>query len=80
MSRIGCNGNLGFRDAAKRIGADGVDHVCQAAQVVSSTLQAIIAKTKTGANIIELCEEGDKLIEQGTAALYNKTKGLAKGV
>lgn len=30
-----------------------------------------------GAKVLELCEEGDKLIEAGTAAVYNKgTKGV----
>jgi hypothetical protein len=51
----------------------------QAATVVSTTLQAIIAKAVEGANIIELCAEGDKLLEAGTAGLYNKVKGVPKG-
>ena len=51
----------------------------QAAQVVSSTLKTIISKAVDGASITELQVEGDKLVESGTASLYNKVKGVPKG-
>ena len=56
-----------------------VDKYKAAATVVDRTLQAIIAKAVAGANLLELCSEGDRLLEEGTSALYNKTKGIPKG-
>lgn len=40
-------------------------------------MKALIAKSTEGAKILDLCIEGDKLIEQGTSAVYNKA---VKGV
>ncbi|KAK4050940.1 hypothetical protein OIO90_004916 [Microbotryomycetes sp. JL221] len=57
-----------------------LDKYKAAAQVVANALQALIPKLVDGANIVELCNEGDKLIEQGTAKLYNKVKGIPKGL
>jgi hypothetical protein len=37
----------------------------------------LIKKTVEGAKVIDLCIEGDKLLEEGTGAVYNK---LVKGV
>ena len=56
-----------------------VDKYKAAATVVDRTLQALIAKAVAGANLLELCAEGDRLLEEGTGALYNKVKGLPKG-
>ncbi|SCZ94027.1 BZ3500_MvSof-1268-A1-R1_Chr6-1g08374 [Microbotryum saponariae] len=57
-----------------------LDKYKAAGTVVSSAVQTLIAKCLEGANVLELCVEGDKLIEQGVAGLYNKVKGLPKGV
>ena len=46
-------------------------------------MKAIVEKCVEGAKVLDLCIEGDKLIEQGTGAVYNKAgKGVkvAKGV
>ncbi len=29
--------------------------------------------------MVELCNKGDKLVEEGVASLYNKVKGTPKG-
>ncbi|KAK4704218.1 hypothetical protein P7C70_g1994, partial [Phenoliferia sp. Uapishka_3] len=57
-----------------------LDKYKAAATVANSVLEAIKAKAVAGANLLELCAEGDRLLEAGTAALYNKVKGLPKGI
>ena len=49
-------------------------------------LKKLIELTVEGAKIYDLCVEGDKLIEQGTGAVYNKpvkgvkvSKGTSRG-
>jgi methionine aminopeptidase len=44
---------------------------------VNNAMKKLVELSVEGAKILELCEEGDKLIEAGTAAVYN-AKG-AKG-
>lgn len=40
-------------------------------------IKKIIESTVEGAKLIDLCVEGDKLLEQGTGAVYNKpVKGV----
>lgn len=56
-----------------------LDKYKAAATVANSVLEAIKAKAVEGANLLELCAEGDKLLEAGTAGLYNKAKGMPKG-
>ncbi|XP_006459099.1 hypothetical protein AGABI2DRAFT_191160 [Agaricus bisporus var. bisporus H97] len=55
-----------------------------AADIVRDVIKKIIESTVEGAKLIDLCVEGDKLLEQGTGAVYNKpvkgvkvTKGIA---
>jgi hypothetical protein len=40
-------------------------------------MKRLVDLTVEGANILDLCVEGDKLIEEGTSAVYNKS---VKGV
>ena len=40
-------------------------------------MKRLIDLTVEGANILDLCVEGDKLIEEGTSTVYNKS---VKGV
>lgn len=47
---------------------------------MESVVKQLISKATEGANILELCLEGDKLIEEGVKPLYNKVKGTPKGV
>lgn len=56
-----------------------LDKYKAAATVVNTVLEAIKVKAVEGANLLELCAEGDKLLEAGTAALYNKVKNMPKG-
>ncbi|GAA5949872.1 hypothetical protein JCM21900_004233 [Sporobolomyces salmonicolor] len=57
-----------------------LDKYKAAATVVSSVLQKLIEKAAEGANVLELCQEGDKLVEEGVKGLYNKVKGTPKGI
>ncbi|KAI0331872.1 proliferation-associated protein 1 [Cubamyces sp. BRFM 1775] len=54
-----------------------------AADIVNNVLKKLISLTVEGAKIYDLCVEGDKLLEQGTGAVYNKAvKGVkvSKGI
>ncbi|KAA1467637.1 proliferation-associated protein 1 [Dentipellis sp. KUC8613] len=55
-----------------------------AADIVNDVVKKLVEQVVEGAKVIDLCVEGDKLIEQGTGAVYNKSvkgvkvsKGLA---
>lgn len=55
-----------------------------AADIVNNALKKLVELCVEGANVLQLCEEGDKLVEAGTGAVYNKAvkgvkvpKGLA---
>ncbi|GAA5868718.1 hypothetical protein JCM8547_003793 [Rhodosporidiobolus lusitaniae] len=56
-----------------------LDKYKAAATVVSSVLKQLIEKATEGANVLELCTEGDRLVEEGVKPLYNKAKGTPKG-
>ena len=40
-------------------------------------MKKIVGACKEGAKVLDLCIEGDRLLEEGTGAVYNKT---VKGV
>jgi len=55
-----------------------------AADIVNVAVKKLVQLSVEGANVLDLCVEGDKLIEEGTSAVYNKSvkgvkvsKGLA---
>ncbi|GBE87990.1 proliferation-associated protein 1 [Sparassis latifolia] len=48
-----------------------------AADIVHNVMKKLVELSVEGAKVLDLCVEGDKLIEQGTGAVYNKS---AKGV
>ncbi|KAF8486138.1 proliferation-associated protein 1 [Russula ochroleuca] len=55
-----------------------------AADIVNVAVKKLVGLFVEGANVLDLCVEGDKLIEEGTSAVYNKSvkgvkvsKGLA---
>ncbi|OCH95374.1 proliferation-associated protein 1 [Obba rivulosa] len=55
-----------------------------AADIVNNVMKKLVEMSVEGAKVIDICVEGDKLIEQGTGAVYNKSvkgvkvpKGLA---
>ncbi|KAI0044029.1 proliferation-associated protein 1 [Auriscalpium vulgare] len=55
-----------------------------AADIVNSVVKKLVGLSVEGAKVLDLCIEGDKLIEEGTGAVYNKApkgvkvpKGLA---
>lgn len=45
-----------------------------AADIAAKALQNVISKAVKGANLLELCREGDKLIEEACSLVYNKDK------
>ncbi|THV07345.1 Creatinase/aminopeptidase [Dendrothele bispora CBS 962.96] len=54
-----------------------------AADVVNNVMKKLIELSVEGAKVIDICTEGDKLIEQGIGAVYNKPiKGVrvSKGI
>ncbi|KAM0754332.1 Creatinase/aminopeptidase [Meredithblackwellia eburnea MCA 4105] len=57
-----------------------LDKYKEAGKIVDSVLTKVKAKAVEGAKLIELCEESDKLIEEAAAAVYNKVKGVPKGI
>jgi len=48
-----------------------------AADIVHAATKKIVELAVEGAKVIDLCSEGDKAVEAGTAAVYNKS---VKGV
>ncbi|KAI0064975.1 proliferation-associated protein 1 [Artomyces pyxidatus] len=55
-----------------------------AADIVNAVVKKLVELSVEGAKVLDLCVEGDKLIEEGTGAVYNKSvkgvkvsKGLA---
>jgi len=60
-----------------------LDKYKTAADIVNNTIKQLISLAVEGAKVLDLCLEGDKLIEQGTGAVYNKSvKGvkISKGL
>ncbi|KAI0833520.1 proliferation-associated protein 1 [Trametes gibbosa] len=54
-----------------------------AADIVNNVIKKLVELAVEGAKVIDLCVEGDKLLEQGTGAVYNKSvKGVkvSKGI
>ncbi|KZT41214.1 proliferation-associated protein 1 [Sistotremastrum suecicum HHB10207 ss-3] len=54
-----------------------------AADIVNTATKKLVELAVPGAKIFDLCVEGDKLIEQGTGAVYNKggkANKIAKGI
>jgi len=54
-----------------------------AADIVHNVMKKLVEKSAEGASVLELCLEGDKLLEEGTGAVYNKAvKGVkvSKGI
>ncbi|KAE9391373.1 proliferation-associated protein 1 [Gymnopus androsaceus JB14] len=49
-----------------------------AAEIVHNVMKKLIELSVEGAKVIDLCVEGDKLLEQGTGAVYNKSVKGAK--
>ncbi|KAI9886501.1 MAG: hypothetical protein M1823_001681 [Watsoniomyces obsoletus] len=50
-----------------------------AAQIAQKVLQTVTTWTVEGAKILDLCERGDKLLEEETAKVY-KGKKIQKGM
>jgi len=52
-----------------------------AGEINSNAMAAVIALCKTGARIVDICEAGDKIIEEATSKIYNKGKDkVTKGI
>lgn len=61
-------------------------HAQTAADIANNVTKKLIALAVEGAKVIDLCVEGDKLLEQGTGGVYNKSvkgvkvsKGASRG-
>ncbi|KAH9942769.1 proliferation-associated protein 1 [Amylocystis lapponica] len=48
-----------------------------AAEIVNNVMRKLVDLSVEGASVLDICVEGDKLLEQGTGAVYNKA---VKGV
>lgn len=48
-----------------------------ASEIVNNVMKKLVELSVEGAKILDLCIEGDKLIEEGTGTVYNKS---VKGV
>jgi hypothetical protein len=51
----------------------------KAADIVHEAMKKLVELSVDGAKVLDLCIEGDKLIEQGTGAVYNNHKGGKAG-
>ncbi|CCM00103.1 uncharacterized protein FIBRA_02130 [Fibroporia radiculosa] len=54
-----------------------------AADIVNNVMKSLVALSIEGAKVLDICVEGDRLLEEGTGAVYNKAvKGVkvAKGI
>jgi methionine aminopeptidase len=51
-----------------------------AGDIVNDVMKKLVGLCVEGAKVLDLCIQGDELIEQATAAVYNKTvKGVKVG-
>lgn len=59
---------------------DVVTKYRQAGDITNAALAAVIEKCVPGALIVELCETGDKFMDDAVSKIYNKVKGISKGI
>jgi len=59
--------------------ADVVTKYRKAGEIANAALQLVMSKCKPGAKIVELCEAGDKFVEDQCAKIYNHKK-TSKGI
>ncbi|KAF2088599.1 Creatinase/aminopeptidase [Saccharata proteae CBS 121410] len=52
----------------------------EASKISQIVLQAVTEKCHEGANIVQLCEEGDKLLEEEISKVYKNNKKITKGI
>jgi methionine aminopeptidase len=53
--------------------------VSRLTDIVSKVLKSVIEACTIGASILEICQKGDKLIEEAVSKVYVKDKNIAKG-
>merc|ERR1712012_394570 len=51
-----------------------------AAEIVNGILKTLVTKSVAGVKILELCEEGDKLLSEETIKVFKKEKEMKKGI
>ncbi|KAJ1564315.1 Proliferation-associated protein 2G4 [Nowakowskiella sp. JEL0078] len=51
-----------------------------AADIASRALKNVVDAAVDGSNVLDLCKLGDKSIEEETKAVFNKPKGITKGI
>jgi methionine aminopeptidase len=57
-----------------------VDKYQAAGKIANAVLEKVIAKCVDGANICEVCQFGDQLINEEVAKIYLKNKKMEKGI
>lgn len=60
--------------SATALPADTLTKYKTAADIAARALQQVVSKALKGANLLELCREGDKSVEEACALVYNKDK------
>ncbi|KAF2195471.1 hypothetical protein K469DRAFT_722697 [Zopfia rhizophila CBS 207.26] len=73
------NSFTGFQDNYTLANPDTLTKYKVAAQISQKVLQEVAGWCVEGANIVELCERGDKLLEEEVSKVY-KGKKVAKGI
>ncbi|OAV90053.1 hypothetical protein PTTG_09338 [Puccinia triticina 1-1 BBBD Race 1] len=61
-------------EASTALPADTLTKYKTAAEIAAKALHHVISKAVKGAVLLDLCREGDKLIEEACALVYNKDK------
>eukprot|EP00127_Corallochytrium_limacisporum_P006383 Clim_evm94s225 gene=Clim_evmTU94s225 len=64
----------------KGLTPDVVTKYRAAGDIANKALVLVIGLVKEGASAVELCDAGDKFITEETGKLYNKPKGISKGI
>lgn len=49
-----------------------------AGQALNTVLKKLVPEIQPGKKVLDLCVEGDKLVSEATASLYNKAKNGVK--
>ena len=67
-------------DKENLLSSDVIDKYKAAADVAQKALAKVIEAAVDGAKVIELCQLGDAAIVDGVKLVFNKKKGMIKGI
>jgi len=71
------------KEEEKGLNDDTLTKYTTAGQAVAQILKKLVPQVVSGAKVLDLCVEGDKLIAEAVASLYNKAKAgvkISKGI